>query len=235
MTTGDFLAQVQAIADEQPVYRLGGDGSDGSCDCIGLIIGACRRCGVEWPGIHGSNWAARNVTDSMSRIPRASALSPGDLVYKALKPSSSGYDLPARYAAHFDTKDYYHVGVVTGVSPLRITHCTSPHGIAVDTRLGHWQYSGRLTLLEDSADAHVLPATVRKGSRGSAVTQLQLLLRQEGYSLQPDGIFGPMTLETVRSFQTSSQLAADGIVGPLTWHALLRRKEESSWKTYGNT
>ena len=34
-----FIAQVEAIAQASPVYRLGGDGSDGTCDCIGLVIG----------------------------------------------------------------------------------------------------------------------------------------------------------------------------------------------------
>ena len=40
-----FIAQVEAIAQASPVYRPGGDGSDGTCDCIGLVIGAIRRAG----------------------------------------------------------------------------------------------------------------------------------------------------------------------------------------------
>lgn len=39
----DYLAAVDEIAGERPEYRIGGDGSDGGCDCIGLTIGAIRR------------------------------------------------------------------------------------------------------------------------------------------------------------------------------------------------
>lgn len=225
MTTDEFLAHLQALAAEKPVYRLGGDGDDGTCDCIGAIIGALRRGGVKWPGIHGSNWTARNATNNMSRIVKTSSLQTGDLVYKIHKPGSSGYDLPARYASHFDDKDYYHVGVVTQVNPLRILHCTAPGGFTTDRRLGQWTYHGQLSLLTQIVSV-TNPDTVRYGSRGYAVTQLQLLLREQGYTLQPDGIFGPMTREAVRSYQTSQGLTADGIAGPLTWGSLLQRKED---------
>lgn len=224
MTLEEFLTQINALADEQPVYRLGGDGSDGTCDCIGLIIGACRRSDLKWPGIHGSNWAARNVTADMSRIAGVGSLSLGDLVYKTRSPGQRRYDLPSRYTSHFDDKDYYHVGVVTQLSPLRIRHCTSPGGVTTDKRLGAWKYHGQLTLI-DAAATVVLPAVIRHGSRGETVTQLQLLLREEGYNLQPDGIFGPMTREAVLSYQTTQGLEADGIVGPKTWQRLMNRKD----------
>ncbi|MBQ9632239.1 MAG: hypothetical protein IJV04_04895, partial [Lachnospiraceae bacterium] len=56
----DFLARVEQIAAEEPGYQLGHSGDDNQCDCIGLIIGAIRRAGGQWRGIHGSNYAARN-------------------------------------------------------------------------------------------------------------------------------------------------------------------------------
>ena len=219
MTLQDFLTQVGVIAQEKPVYHLGGDGSGGQCDCIGLVIGACRRCGIRWKGIHGSNWSARNATEDIRRIVSAGELSLGDLVYKARTPSSSRYALPARYNVHFDDKDYYHIGVVTQLNPLRITHCTSPDGITVDKKLEQWKYHGRLNLITGNTPA--LPTTIRYGSRGDAVAQLQLLLREQGFNLQPDGIFGPMTQEALRSYQSSRGLEADGIAGPKTWTSLL--------------
>ena len=42
-----WLSKVDEIAAEGPSYKLGHDGSDGTCDCIGLIIGAIRRAGAS--------------------------------------------------------------------------------------------------------------------------------------------------------------------------------------------
>ena len=138
-----FIAQVEAIAQASPVYRLGGDGSDGTCDCIGLVIGAIRRAGGSWTGTHGSNYAARYEMRELLPVTDAGELCLGDVVYKARTPGQAGYALPERYKKGPDQRDYYHVGVVTATSPLEITHCTSP-GIVRDTKLGKWTYRGRL-------------------------------------------------------------------------------------------
>ncbi len=63
--------------------------------------------------------------------------------------------------------------------------------------------------------------TLRRGSRGSAVVELQQALNKSGYSLASDGIFGTATDTAVRSFQRARGLNPDGIVGPQTWGALL--------------
>ena len=138
-----FIAQVEAIAQASPVYRLGGDGSDGTCDCIGLVIGAIRRAGGSWTGTHGSNYAARYEMRELLPVTDAGELCLGDVVYKARTPGQAGYALPERYKKGPDQRDYYHVGVVTATSPLEITHCTSP-GIVRDTKLGKWTYRVRL-------------------------------------------------------------------------------------------
>lgn len=148
-----FLAAVDAIQREAPTYRLGGKAEDGTCDCIGLIIGALNRCGAKWPGIHGSNWAARNAMAWLLPVSDASDLTVGDIVYKARRPGETGYILPERYAADPDRSDYYHVGVVRSVSPLRIIHCTSPGGVTTDTKLGKWAYRGGLSLIGEADDA----------------------------------------------------------------------------------
>ena len=148
-----FLSAVDAIQQEAPTYRLGGKAEDGTCDCIGLIIGALNRCGIKWPGIHGSNWAARNAMAWLLPVSDASDLTVGDIVYKARRPGETGYSLPDRYAADPDRADYYHVGVVRSVSPLRIVHCTSPGGVTTDTKLGKWAYRGGLSLIGEDDDA----------------------------------------------------------------------------------
>ena len=63
--------------------------------------------------------------------------------------------------------------------------------------------------------------TLRRGDRGSYVLNLQNLLIALGYySGAADGIFGPLTEQAVRNFQSANGLTVDGIVGPQTWAAL---------------
>lgn len=166
-----FIAQVEAIAQASPVYRLGGDGSDGTCDCIGLVIGAIRRAGGSWTGTHGSNYAARYEMRELLPVTDAGELCLGDVVYKARMPGQAGYALPERYKKGPDQRDYYHVGVVTATSPLEITHCTGP-GIVRDTKLGKWVYRGRLKKVDydgtEVVETMVQTAKVTAAS-GSAV------------------------------------------------------------------
>ena len=151
VTMKSFLRWVDAIAEEKPTYRLGHDGSDGTCDCIGLIIGAIRRAGGTWNGTHGSNWAARNAMDTLHAVSDPGDLQVGQAVYKAAEPGQSGYNLPDRYKGDADKHDYYHVGVVRSVSPLEIVHCTGP-GIVRDKKIGKWNYAGWLRMVSRGND-----------------------------------------------------------------------------------
>lgn len=59
-------------------------------------------------------------------------------------------------------------------------------------------------------------ATLRRGSRGDAVKQMQQKL-----GIPADGDFGPGTEAAVRKWQAANGLTADGIVGPRTLAALM--------------
>lgn len=147
-----FLANVAQIESEKPSYKLGGDGRNGICDCIGLIIGAVRRSGGKWTGSHGSNWAARNAVDWNGSGETAE---PGDLVFKYHAPGEAAYALPDSYQGHPDQLDYYHVGVIISVTPLVIKHCTSwsgGSGIKTDTAWGRWLKVGKLKLLSSDIE-----------------------------------------------------------------------------------
>lgn len=66
-------------------------------------------------------------------------------------------------------------------------------------------------------------STLRKGSKGTAVKEMQNLLMKHGYALPnygADGDFGNETLAAVKAFQYDKGLEVDGAVGPLTWAAL---------------
>ena len=164
-----FLQMVETIRKLNPAYKQPGDGSDGTCDCIGLEIGALRRMGLKWTGIHGSNYAARYQTVNLEYIEDTGQLEKGDIIYKAANEKGivklacnagtkkHAWTLPDRYKkgrAYYDGDllDYYHVGIVTGVDPLRITHMTSP-AMKVDKNLsGGWNYHGKSRPLVEEAE-----------------------------------------------------------------------------------
>lgn len=65
--------------------------------------------------------------------------------------------------------------------------------------------------------------TIKKGSKGPEVTELQNDLMQLGYQLPrfgADGDFGKETKTALIQFQTDHGLTPDGICGPLTWAAI---------------
>lgn len=62
---------------------------------------------------------------------------------------------------------------------------------------------------------------LKKGSRGSAVKELQRQLTDLDYNTKGiDGVFGSNTEKAVRQFQKDHHLVVDGVVGPATNKAL---------------
>lgn len=67
--------------------------------------------------------------------------------------------------------------------------------------------------------------TIRKGSRGEAVKEMQTLLVKAGCNLPLYGIdshCGSETVAAIKAYQTANGLTADGICGPLTWAKLAK-------------
>lgn len=154
----EFLAAIKQNARRVKTYKLGGDGSGGECDCVGLIIGALRLLGVLYKGIHGSNYFARNYTLDLHRVTRAADLAPGQVVFKAHEPGESGYDkaiIDARYKKSGDLRDYYHIGCIMSVNPLCIAHC-SIGGMHYDTKLGKWKFAGNVKGVDYMAQAPII-------------------------------------------------------------------------------
>ena len=149
ITCREFVDAVLDNAETVTEYQNGGSGN-GPCDCIGLIIGALARLGVKWPGTHGTNWTARNYVQGMSDV---LGLRVGDVLFKVRQPCDAGYSLPDTYKDSNDKLDYYHIGVVTAVNPLEITHCTTvPGGIKIDTTLGNWRYKALLKCVYEGSE-----------------------------------------------------------------------------------
>lgn len=73
---------------------------------------------------------------------------------------------------------------------------------------------------------------LKMGSKGSAVTDLQKLLKGAGFfKFDIDGDYGPQTEACVKQFQKSVKIKADGIAGPTTFAHLEKWKSTSKTKT----
>ena len=56
--------------------------------------------------------------------------------------------------------------------------------------------------------------TMREGTNGSDVKQLQRYLTEAGFETTPDGAFGPLTARSVRRFERSDGRPVNGVVPP---------------------
>lgn len=71
--------------------------------------------------------------------------------------------------------------------------------------------------------------TIRAGSTGDAVREMQELLNAAGYNCgKVDGICGANTVSAITAFQQANGLEADGICGSKTWAALRAAKTPSA-------
>lgn len=77
------------------------------------------------------------------------------------------------------------------------------------------------------------PSLVKRGQRGSYVTNLQKDLKALGYSLAVDGIFGADTEKAVRQLQSDSGISVDGIAGKITISAISKRLASSGGSFVG--
>lgn len=151
ISVNEFLDGIESIYVEQPDYEKGHDGSDGTCDCIGMPRGASKRKGVtDIKNFCGTNLAARKTIDDLKVIGSAGELKLGEVVLKTRDPNDPDMPLPDRYRkgqADYDPRwgetNFTHIGTVTRVNPLEITHMTSPKP-KKDTKIGNWKYHGKL-------------------------------------------------------------------------------------------
>jgi len=92
----------------------------------------------------------------------------------------------------------------------------------VTSSLSHWDEWGELRGVHYDGDEEVIPmGTLRRGSRGDEVSELQEMLSTLGYDCgKTDGVYGEKTEAAVRAFQLEEELEVDGIAGPKTRTAL---------------
>ena len=170
VTVEKYIENVNVIYKKKPSYELGHDGSDGKCDCIGMVKGALRRCGDKGEGLSGTNYAARYTLKNMRKISSVSQLKLGEVVLKTADINHPKWALPNKYrkggsSYNGDLNNYSHIGTVTKLNPLEITHMTSPTA-KKDTKLGNWSYAGQLPQVSYESEVFIVVeyATVIGGS-----------------------------------------------------------------------
>ena len=188
ITADRFIRGVNSIYEEKPSYRLGGDGSDGTCDCIGMPRGALKREGVTGvSNMGGTNMAARKAIENLREISSVSGLHLGDVVLKMRDKDDPNYPLPDKYkkgGAAYDPKwgetNFTHIGTVTGVNSLEITHMTSPTA-KKDTKLGNWKYSGKLPWVKRGAEpvpeGYAVVTAKKVALRTAPTTEAKVIVR----------------------------------------------------------
>ena len=193
-------------------------------DCSGLTSYCAKKLGISYH--HGSNSSYLYDCSKKGELTKNLELPIGTLVYTGTK----------------DKKP--HIGVYTGNE--KVTEAAGTQSGVVQSKLhgGKWKFWGLgkgITYdfipgekpaaqepvkeqTSSNAPTQIYYPTLRKGAKGELVTQLQDLLYKDGFDLEVDGIFGPITLKRVKEFQKKHGLVVDGIVGPKTWAELLKVK-----------
>ena len=220
MRTKQMIQIEKLIADFEDCigwpYASPGTDDDRGIDSAGMFVRAYRLQGRRI--CHNSNAIWRRYLAEKGRIHSAADLKPGMAVFRQ-----------AAAAAFSDGEgDFCHIGLVTGVSPLRIVHASAEDNrVMTDKTIGQWGYWGVLaeTVPASAADSPVsadlpIDSLLRLGDRGEDIKELQRLLRSLEYDLAIDGVFGRITLECVKSCQGTHGLRRDGVIGPQTWTKL---------------
>ena len=117
---------------------------------------------------------------------------------------------------------YQHTGIYVGNG--RIVHAST--GVIeskITTAWTHYALPKGLYTSKEVLNADPMPylTTLKKGSEGALVKELQRLLQKKGYYTgELDGKFGTGTQDAVKNFQRDMGLTVDGVVGDQTWEAL---------------
>ncbi len=134
-----------------------------------------------------------------------------------------------------DDKGYFDYHTATGyfgnITEDGVRDFQRKAGISVDGVVGPQTVSALKgsSSSKSSSSSNTYSSTLRFGDRGQSVTNLQSELKSKGYyNYSVDGIYGSITVQAVRNFQSANGLSVDGIAGSNTFAALSGSSVSSS-------
>ena len=119
-------------------YESPGTNDKNGIDCSGMFVKMYRDQGAKI--YHGSNTIFREYCSETGKITSAKDLQVGMAVFKC-KPWTDADKGNKWYGT--EPGNLSHIGFVTSVNPLEITHCTCPVA-KTDSTIGKWAYWGKL-------------------------------------------------------------------------------------------
>lgn len=119
-------------------YESPGTNDKNGIDCSGMFVKMYRDQGAKI--YHGSNTIFREYCSETGEIHSAKDLQVGMAVFKC-KPWTDADKGNRWYGT--PPGNLSHIGFVTSVNPLEITHCTSPVA-KTDSTIGKWAFWGKL-------------------------------------------------------------------------------------------
>lgn len=191
-------------------------------DCSGLFTWAFKGLGGYM--YHGSNTMYKSYCTEKGKLDATARVSllPGAAVFTGSE------------------NDHGHVGLYIGNNTVIEAKGTAYGVVTSKLTDSKWTFWGKLKGVDYSGetapdnpapgedDKTVLP-TLKRGSKGEKVRELQAKLLALGYALPrfgADGDFGSETEAAVKQFQKDWGLKEDGIVGSATWERLLTVPEK---------
>lgn len=186
-------------------------------DCRGLThyllkargIIALTGQGANSQYLTAANWVSRGVIGAMPDLP-------GMVLFRRKSGKMQHTGLYIGGGQVVEAKGHA-CGVVLSAMPGGWTHWGAPKGLYTARELEDAQKSN--TQSAKGSDTNMLK-TIKRGSTGDAVTELQTRLTALGTLVTIDGKYGPQTCNAVIAYQQANNLTPDGVVGPLTWAAL---------------
>ena len=178
-------------------------------DCSGLAYWAFERLGGYV--FHGSNtiwnqYVTRRSSLVNGKRADGKPMLPGDPVFLVRNENGK--------------QNRHHIGYYVGNDT--VIEAKGTRDGVVTSPLSRWHETAHWLNVEyENGVVYMNKPTLRRGSSGDAVRELQELLNQNGAALTVDGKFGAATYEALVGYQASHGLVPDGVCGAATWDSLL--------------